>query len=227
MEANNIVPSNFTLGILVKLYGRRRQLDKAFEVVRELPRKHKFTVNAQVRTCLMCTCINNNSLERALAVFEELKSEQACDAKAYQSLINGCVRHGHLERAQILVEEACGLGREPSPLPPGQTLPSEAVEQLLRALASRGEMDRSRGQPAAREAAGREGAGGQEDLFGCPQHAQQSRRRLSRRRLQCRRPRWEALSARGAAPRRAPPRGARAAGMAWAQSSDPGGSGRY
>jgi len=142
MEANNIVPSNFTLGILVKLYGRRRQLDKAFEVVRELPRKHKFTVNAQVRTCLMCTCINNNSLERALAVFEELKSEQACDAKAYQSLINGCVRHGHLERAQILVEEACGLGREPSPLPPGQTLPSEAVEQLLRALASRGEMDR-------------------------------------------------------------------------------------
>jgi pentatricopeptide repeat protein len=142
MEANDIVSSNFTLGILVKMYGRRRMLDKAFEVVQELPRKHKFAVNAQVRTCLMCTCINNNALDRALTVFEELKKEQACDAKAYQSLINGCVRHGHLERAQMLVEEACGLGKEPSPLGPGQMLPSDSIEQLLRALAGKGLMER-------------------------------------------------------------------------------------
>ena len=33
MEANDIAPSNFTLGILVKLYSRRRQLDKAVSPV--------------------------------------------------------------------------------------------------------------------------------------------------------------------------------------------------
>ncbi len=56
METFQIAPMNFTLGILVKMYGRRRQLEKAFEVVQTLPRRHGFVANAQVRTCLMGAC---------------------------------------------------------------------------------------------------------------------------------------------------------------------------
>merc|ERR1719432_421784 len=37
LEKYQIIPSNFTLGILVKMYGRRHMLDKAFEVVAEMP----------------------------------------------------------------------------------------------------------------------------------------------------------------------------------------------
>merc|ERR1719440_267622 len=106
MDHHNIAPSNFTLGILVKMYGRRRQLDRAFEAVENLSTKHGFAPNAQVRTCLMCACINNNAIDRAFKVFEELKgSGQSPDAKAYGVLISGCVRQGHLQQAVSLVDE--------------------------------------------------------------------------------------------------------------------------
>jgi pentatricopeptide repeat protein len=145
MEKNQIAASTFTLGILVKMWGRRRNLDKAFEAVRELPRKHHFSANPQVLTCLMCTCINNNALDRAFEVFQELKSQQACDAKAYGSLISGCVRHGQLQWAQDLIEEAYGLKRCPA-LPRNAPLGPDSLEVFLRALAGRGMLE-SVGQP--------------------------------------------------------------------------------
>merc|ERR1719464_31242 len=133
-----VIPSNFTLGIMVKMYGRRRQLDKAFHVVETLPKKFGFTPNAQVKTCLMCTCIYNNALDRAFEVFADMGDHgQSADAKAYGALISGCVRHGQLEKGIELVDEAyglvpgrVGLHRGTS----GHTLETETLEQLLRAL---------------------------------------------------------------------------------------------
>merc|ERR1719188_1351618 len=107
MEKYQIIPSNFTLGILVKMYGRRKQLDKAYEVLEELPRKHGLHPNAQVWTCLMCACINNHQVDRAYQVFEELKAmPEGADARAYSALISGLVRNSKLELAASLVEEA-------------------------------------------------------------------------------------------------------------------------
>jgi pentatricopeptide repeat protein len=137
MERNKVPASSFTLGILVKMYGRRHQLDKAFEAVEELPKKHGFMLNAQVSTCLMCACLNNNAVERAIAVFEELKaSGHGADAKAYGALIAGCTRHGQPETAVNLVEEAYGLkeSKRGRGLPHGQSLEPEPLEQLFRAL---------------------------------------------------------------------------------------------
>merc|ERR1719335_801022 len=54
IESFKIKPTNFTLGILIKMYGRRRQLHKAFEVVDQLPKRHGFKPNAQIRTGLIC-----------------------------------------------------------------------------------------------------------------------------------------------------------------------------
>merc|ERR1719247_20814 len=81
MDKFSIKPSNFTLGILVKMYGRRHQLDKAFHVIEELPRKHGLQVNSQVKTCLMCACLSNNDIDRAMEVFEDIKREGCADTK--------------------------------------------------------------------------------------------------------------------------------------------------
>lgn len=147
MEKYNIVPSNFTLGILVKMYGRRRQLDKALEVVEKLPKRYNFSPNAQVRTCLMCTCINNNALDTAFEIFEDLKKHgQGADAKAYGALVSGCVRHGQLEKAVTLVDEAYGLNGQDRTAAAGRPerkrsgeplLETEILEHLLRALAQK------------------------------------------------------------------------------------------
>merc|ERR1719261_2324543 len=59
MEAAGIAPSNFTVSILVKLYGRCSDLDTAFQVVETYPAKYTFNLNAQVYTCLMSACIAN------------------------------------------------------------------------------------------------------------------------------------------------------------------------
>merc|ERR1719454_182673 len=64
MEEAGVAPSNFTLSILVKLYGRCRELERAFEVVETLPVKYSFEVNATVNTCLMSACIANGTLPR-------------------------------------------------------------------------------------------------------------------------------------------------------------------
>lgn len=148
MEQNGITPSNFTLGILVKMYGRRKQLDKAFQVIEELSQRHGLRVNMQVKTCLMSACINNNEIERALAVFWDIKAvERSVDANAYGSLISGCVRQGQCERAVELVEDAYGIGHAARRgLTAGQSLPPEPMEQLMRALGQR-QLMRTMGAP--------------------------------------------------------------------------------
>jgi len=139
MASYNITPSNFTLGILVKMYGRRGQLDKAFEIAVSLPKQFNFTPNSQVRTCLMCACVNNRALSRAFDVFEDMKrSRDGVDVKAYGALLSGCVRHGHLKEAVHLVEEAYGLKGGVRKLARGENLESERLEQLLRSLSQQG-----------------------------------------------------------------------------------------
>mmetsp|Transcript_115522 Transcript_115522/g.337956 ORF Transcript_115522/g.337956 Transcript_115522/m.337956 type:complete len:1040 (-) Transcript_115522:178-3297(-) len=145
MERYKIIPSNFTIGILVKMYGRRRMLDKAFEVVEELPKRFGFAANAQVSTCLINACLNSNAIERALKVFDDMKaSGQGPDSKAYRTLINGCVWKGELDKAAALVEEAYGLtpgGEGVAKAKQAVGLEAETVEQLLKAFAHRGLME--------------------------------------------------------------------------------------
>merc|ERR1719487_575039 len=46
MEAAGISPSNHSVSILVKLYGRCRDMEKAFQVIEEMPKKYNFQLNA-------------------------------------------------------------------------------------------------------------------------------------------------------------------------------------
>jgi len=141
MEKLSISPSNYTLGILVKMYGRRRQLDKAFELVENAPKRFGFPANSQVLTCLMGACLNNNAIDRALRVFQDVKqANRGADGKAFGSMVGGCVRRGELQKAVALVEEAYGLSTGPGmyKLSPGQSIAAENLEKLVQALAQQG-----------------------------------------------------------------------------------------
>jgi len=132
MESAGIAPSNFTLSILVKLYGRCNDLETAFRIVDTYPRKYGFDLNAQVYTCLMSACIANGELARAVEVYERMtQAGCASDAKTYQTLLSGCLRHDDLDNAARLVGDA--LAREP-PL----CLDREVVESVLFMTARRG-----------------------------------------------------------------------------------------
>jgi len=132
MEAAGIAPSNFTLSILVKLYGRCNDLETAVKVVETYPKKYGFDLNVQVYTCLMSACIANGELSRALEVHEKMiKAGCASDAKTYQTLLNGCLRHDDIANATRLVSDA--LQRDPS-----LCLDRDVVESVLFMTARRG-----------------------------------------------------------------------------------------
>jgi len=107
MEEEGVNPSNFTLSILVKLYGRCGDLDQAFDIMEDYPKRFGFEVNAQVYTCLMSACISNKQLDRALSVLEQMKMAScAPDGKTYQTILNGCLKisHQHLLISKIYTQ---------------------------------------------------------------------------------------------------------------------------
>jgi len=138
MEATRIAPSNFTLSLIVKMWGRRRNLDKAFEAVQFFTKKYNFQPNVYVHTHLITACLNNGSPGKALEVFAKLQER---DAKIYSSLICGLVRNGQSEQAVHVVEEAFGLKEGRRGLPAGVRLENEALELLLQSLAQKGLTD--------------------------------------------------------------------------------------
>mmetsp|Transcript_18989 Transcript_18989/g.35312 ORF Transcript_18989/g.35312 Transcript_18989/m.35312 type:complete len:95 (-) Transcript_18989:25-309(-) len=66
-------------------------------------------------------------------------------------MISGTLRHGRLEQAVAVVEDAYGLnpGAKTAALSPGQGLETESLEQVLRAIEERGQME-SMGVPLIR-----------------------------------------------------------------------------
>merc|ERR1719213_496933 len=93
-------PTNFTLGVLVKRYGRDNQLDKAFDLVDTLPPKYGFKPNTQEMTCLISACLMNRQLPRAVKVYERMKAYGPIpDGVTYERLIAGLLRAGEGLRA--------------------------------------------------------------------------------------------------------------------------------
>jgi len=148
MDKFGIKPSVFTLGILVKMYGRRGELEKAFEVLYLTAQKHGIRPNLQVKTCLMCACLYNHDFDKAFAVFEDLKAtERGADAKVYSALISGILRNstGRTFEAVELVREAYGLKASAANghvMPSAPGVETQALEQLFQALGAQGLMEK-------------------------------------------------------------------------------------
>eukprot|EP00928_Gymnodinium_smaydae_P070004 TRINITY_DN53952_c0_g1_i1.p1 TRINITY_DN53952_c0_g1~~TRINITY_DN53952_c0_g1_i1.p1 ORF type:complete len:998 (-),score=238.52 TRINITY_DN53952_c0_g1_i1:80-3073(-) len=129
MDKAGVAPSNFTISILVKLYGRCGDVAAAFAAVEDYPRRFGFEVNTQVYTCLMSACISNGELSRALEVYATIKQRGLyCDAKTFHTLLNGCVRAGDLPAAVRVVRDALQSSQQNGGQP---ALDREAVESVL------------------------------------------------------------------------------------------------
>merc|ERR1719313_160756 len=104
MRRHCVIPSNYTLSIAVKLFGRTRRLNQAFAVVGELCREHGFRANVQVYTCLAQACFQNRKVDRALEVHDMMVAE-GCqpDQKFYSALARGCVQGGALGKAAVVI----------------------------------------------------------------------------------------------------------------------------
>jgi len=113
MDGAGIAPSNFTLSILVKLYGRAQDLDTALRHVDTMPAKYGFVANDQVYTCLVAACANCGRMAQAYEVFRKLASP---DAKAYQTVITGALKHNDVSGALQFLERGVaarvGLGQD-------------------------------------------------------------------------------------------------------------------
>jgi pentatricopeptide repeat protein len=132
MENSGIAPSNFTLSILIKLYGRCGDLDKVMEVIDVYPKKYGFKLNAQVYTCLMSSCMSNGQPGRALSAWKQMK-EAGCpaDAKTYHTLIRGCLQNSELESSVELLGEALAAT-------PPVTLEREVIDNVVFMVNRRG-----------------------------------------------------------------------------------------
>merc|ERR1719428_114695 len=92
MKGEGVPPSNFTLCTLVKLLGRARRLQQAFDTVEELCQGGKLKPNIQVYTCLLQACIHNRQLGRALQLHDDvIIAHCQPDQKTYNVLARGCL----------------------------------------------------------------------------------------------------------------------------------------
>merc|ERR1719243_422685 len=82
MHKNHVRPSNFTLSILVKLLGRSRRLNQAFQTVEDTCKRFDLKANIHVYTCLLYACFQNRQLPRALKLHDSMITEAGVEPDA-------------------------------------------------------------------------------------------------------------------------------------------------
>jgi pentatricopeptide repeat protein len=105
MKSTGVIPSNYTLSILVKILGHARRLNQAFRMVEDLSTQHGFRPNVQVYTCLVQACVLNRRLEKALDIHNTMITDSGCrlDEKFYAVLVRGCLQlHQPLKAVEVI-----------------------------------------------------------------------------------------------------------------------------
>lgn len=111
MKKSGVPPSNYTLSMLVKLMGRCRRLNQAFNIVDEISREYGLKVNVQVYTCLIQACFNNRQANKGVALHDRIiKEGVVADEMTYTVLVRGCLQAGLLDKAVEIAKFAHGVG---------------------------------------------------------------------------------------------------------------------
>jgi len=143
MEGVGINPSNFTLSVLVKLCSRAKKLDRAFEMVEEIPAKYNFRPNIHVYNNLIQASIQHKSMKRAFGTLECILNERIrVDTRTYSLLLRACVASGDAQDAAGLMRAAAGLrgvhprlmGFDAKMLQPQGGLPSALISEVIEGL---------------------------------------------------------------------------------------------
>lgn len=121
MDDKGIVPSNFTTSITVKMWAKRRQLEKAIAVVYDLVQSplrppvvarrlgQATHVDVGVGNCLIDACVYNMEVRRALEIFRDMENWPGFDgpnSHTYRSLICGLVSARMIHEAVEVAEES-------------------------------------------------------------------------------------------------------------------------
>eukprot|EP00746_Dinoflagellata_sp_MGD_P048816 gnl/MRDRNA2_/MRDRNA2_221127_c0_seq1.p1 gnl/MRDRNA2_/MRDRNA2_221127_c0~~gnl/MRDRNA2_/MRDRNA2_221127_c0_seq1.p1 ORF type:complete len:308 (+),score=35.44 gnl/MRDRNA2_/MRDRNA2_221127_c0_seq1:2-925(+) len=160
MRVLGVRPSNITLSILVKLYGKAKMLDKAMEIMSIGEHDYKLEPNLFVYTCLIQACVQNTQVDRGWNVFRSMQNKGIePDAITYGALIHGCVYTNKLGLAMTIVNQVYNVQcndsskdsstnvihyRKPSSKT-GETLclQPEVLNALLLALNRKGKIDQA------------------------------------------------------------------------------------
>jgi len=111
MQENGVHPSNYTLSILVKLFGRTRRLNQAFKIVDQISSQNGLRPNIHVYTCLMQACIQNRQIDRALSLHDTMVTDGGVEAdeKCFSVLVRGCLQSGRPDKAVLVIRCAYDL----------------------------------------------------------------------------------------------------------------------
>lgn len=100
-------PTNVTISILVKMYGRAKQLDRAIAAAEQMERDSGEKPNLFVYTCLIQACAQNNQVRRSWDIFNRMvRSGVEPDGITFGTMIHGCVYLNKFEHAMCLVRQA-------------------------------------------------------------------------------------------------------------------------
>eukprot|EP00929_Paragymnodinium_shiwhaense_P063844 TRINITY_DN31947_c0_g1_i1.p1 TRINITY_DN31947_c0_g1~~TRINITY_DN31947_c0_g1_i1.p1 ORF type:complete len:1043 (+),score=309.32 TRINITY_DN31947_c0_g1_i1:114-3242(+) len=141
-----IRPTNFTLSVLMKLAGRGRHLEGAFEMVNNLSKKYRLHPNVQVYNNLIQACIGNRATKRA---FEEVMVERMVkegvrpDTRTYALLLRAYIDANEIKDAAGILCAALGLrgahallrAAPAASLQPRDSLDASLVAETLDAIA--------------------------------------------------------------------------------------------
>jgi len=178
MAEAGVSPSNHSVSILVKLYGRCHDLDAAFRVFQDMPREHGFKANAAVYTCLMSSCIANNQMDKAMELHKQMAKERVfCDQKTYSTLLRGAIRGSNIDAAIELIHSALDQSTR-------GLLEEELVQSILFLIHRRGQTEQQ-GRPLVQRlrehgievSLPEQGAGAQFGGFGKPQQQMRNNNR--------------------------------------------------
>merc|ERR1719160_1781200 len=109
MESSGVAPGNFTLSILVKMYGKNHDIETAISYFDTLPQRYGFEPNAQVYTCMMGAFASCGRVAQALEIFDKIQNP---DGKAYTTIIAGSLKHGDVAGAVRLLGRALAVNAQ-------------------------------------------------------------------------------------------------------------------
>merc|ERR550514_432654 len=147
MHESGVVPSNFTLSIMVKLMGRAKRLGEAFKVVDDLAMASGIRPNIHVYTCLVQACAQNRKMDRALKLHETMIVESGCmpDEKFYSALARSCLQVGAVEKAHAVIRCAYHLQGNAMAVskgaPPG--VEAKVIEEVITKLSAGSAADKA------------------------------------------------------------------------------------
>jgi len=135
MKRTGVAPSNYTLSMLVKLMGRCRRINQAFQILEEISKEYGLKINIQVYTCLIQGCFNNGVAAKAVALHDKIIEEGLVpDAMTYTVLVHGSLQAGLIDKAVEMARCAYGLGMKQSKYTTHPGLNTGCLEEVLSAL---------------------------------------------------------------------------------------------